>query len=338
MANQTQIIGVPSILYPVADPTAIPSLASLVYQACAVTPAQSSDVELHDINKAISSLDTYNFIIGLVGRDTTNGGYTISQCSPVVGPVTVSGSQTGIEIFVNNANWPANFSTAVAVAVFMKINAGNYQIVHYAYLPPSTNFSTLVIEKPLPVAASFTQATLQSTSTDTAGILGTRTNVLGYTFEELTPTTGTFNFRRAVTNVTVSPNNSGDYQVATTRSPSLRFQVLQNDLKTFIRAGAGNFAKWTSVGDSTVTYEGHKSLFTASAVLTGNRPLQVVLPQNSLGQTEIRLLIGQLTTNQVEIEEAWSKTAPTPVQFQFDAAALDKLITNQHTEISWYKG
>jgi hypothetical protein len=160
---------------------------------------------------------------------------------------------------------------------------------------------------------------------------------LGVSYLEITPTTGVFNFKRPVTNVQVSPNNAPDFQVATGRGVGISFESLVNDIKTFVQASAGVYAKFVGDNASNITI-GLLSLNTAQAILRGNRSVQVFLPPDAAGNQEIRLLLGMLTFNQIELDEAWSKSATTPVRFQFDPASLDRLITNQHTEVQYLRG
>lgn len=330
-------IGVPSIFLPVDDPlTIVPPLSSLTvaassFNAAAVTP-DAFGLLLNDLNQPLLPTDTYQVIIGLVAIDPA-GGYTVGACSPSTGNITVTTGQV-IQVTVKNNAWPANFTEAVCAAVFLKTNAGNYQLAQFAYIPPSDDFSTFIKAKPLRVASSWTSAVLQSFTADP--ILGTnRSQGYGVLYpQEISPTTGTFTFRRAVTNVTVSPNNGADFQIATTRSVGIQFQSLVNDIKAFVQAAGGNFVQYTTGGR---TYkEAHQALSTASAILKGNKPILIFMPADSTGTQEIRLLIGNLTVNQTELEEAWSKSADTPVSFRFDPAATDNLVTNQHTEINYY--
>lgn len=256
----------------------------------------------------------------------------MGYCSPSSGNLAITGNTHGIKVKVLNASWPANFDLAICAAIFLKINAANFQLAGFAYIDPTTDFTHMIAAKPLRVAPRFSNATLQSSTADS--ILGDRTP-LGVTYEEITPTTGEFNFRRPLNQVSVSPNNAPDFQVATGRGVGITFQSLANDIKTFVRAAAGIYVKYSDGTD--VVEESQMSLNTAQAILKGNRSVQVFLPADSTGNQEVRLLIGMLTVNQTELTEAWSKSATTPVTFQFDPAALDKLISNQHTEISYLR-
>ena len=327
MPGQGQKIGVPNIFLSVDDDTATPSLATTVFSACAMTP---DDELLNDVNNPLLSTDTYEVIVGLVGRETVGTGYTVGRCSLSSGSLTLTSGQM-IKVTVENAAWPAGFDTAICAVVFLKTNASNYQLCQFAYIDPSSDFTTVIKAKPLRVAPSFTYALLTSTTSDT--ILGSRSG-LGVTYEEITPTTGTFNFRRPVSTVTVSPNTGADFQIATTRSSGIEFQSLVNDVKAWVQAAAGNYVSYQH--NSATRKEAHMSLNTAQSLLRGNRPIKVVMPVDPADDTqETRLLIGCLTVNNIELTEAWSKTATTPVSFRFDAAPLDKLITNQHVELSY---
>jgi hypothetical protein len=327
MPNISTIIGVPQIFLSVDSAVGVPAVSSLTFTASGVTP---DDLLINDTQSALSTSDTYQVIVGLVGRDP-KGGYTVGYCSPSSGNLTITAGQV-IKVSVLNANWPANFNYATAAVIFLKTNAGNFQLCQFSYIDPSDDFITFIPTKPLRAAPSFTSALLQSTTSDP--ILGSRSG-LGVTYLEITPTTGTFTFRNPVSNVTVSPNNAGDFQIATNRSVGVEFQSLSNDLKAFVQSAAGNYVSYTTGGS---TYkEARRALNTAQAILRGNKPIQVFMPPDPTGAQEVRLLVGQLTVNQTELTEAWSKTATTPVTFRFDAASLDRLINNMHTEISYLK-
>lgn len=323
------IIGVPQIFLSVDDAAAVPVLTTLTFTASAVTP-DTGEYLLNDINQPLSASDTYQVMIGLVGRQE-NGGYTVGRTSPSSGNLTVTAGQV-IQVSVVNANWPANYDKAIAAAIFLKTNSGRFQLAQFAYIDPNDDFRTFIVGKPMRAAPAFDTGLLQSTTTDET--LGDRAP-LGVTYSEITPTTGTFNFRRPVSQVTVSPNTSADFTVTTTRSVGIEFQSLNNNIKEWTRAAGGNYVAYTTGGS---TYkEARRALNTAQALLQGNRPLQVFMPADSTGAQEVRLLVGCLTVNQSELTEAWSKTAATPVTFRFDPAALDRLITNQHTEIAYLK-
>lgn len=327
MTTQPQRIGVPTIELSLDSTTSVPSLASLTFAASAITPTDSL---YNDSTPSLLTSEDYQVCIALVGRDTTNGGYTINAASPGSGIVNITTGQV-IEITVDEANWPANYEVAVAAAVFLKVGSGSFQLAQFAYIPDGEDFSTVIKAKPIRTAPRFTFALLNSTTTDL--ILGDRAP-LGVTYEEITPTTDTFNIVRRVDTVTVSPNNAPDYTIATTRAVSVQFQALSNDIKTIVRAAGGNYVQYSSGG--LIHREAHSSKNTAQAIVRGNKPIRLTFPADEFGAGEVMLLVGQLAVNQVEFTEAWSKTATTPISFTFDAVATDRLTNSIDTEIKKY--
>lgn len=408
MPNNVIRIGVPQIFLSVDNGVAVPDVGTVVPTVAEVTPL---DYLINDVNQPLLTTDTYNVVLGLVGTDLANGGYTIGKTTaPLAAGVTIAASGRGLKVHVANNAWPTGFDSAVCAAVFLKINSAQYQLAGFAYIDPSNDFNHTIIAKPLRVAPKFSDALLFGTSavttnaetagsnvviemTNTIGITNAQTVLIkgttasgvkaelctvtavttntsitvatlantytatmtvynittavaettlgnrapkGVGYEEITPTTGDFVFRRPVQTVEVSPNNAPNFTVKTAQASGIAFQALTNDIKTFCRAASGIYVKYTG-DNSAVIQEAHLSLNTAQALLRGNRAVQVFLPPDHNGVQEVRLLIGMLTFNQTELTENWSKTSQTPVSFQFDAASMDKLITNQHTEIQYQR-
>lgn len=327
MPSDAPRIGVPTVQISVDDDaTDVPSLATLVFQACAIS---YTDILPNDPNPRLSTSDTYQIMLGLVGRDIENGGYTVGRCSPSSGDLVLSSASQVIQISVNNEDWPADYDAAICAAIFLKINSAKFQLAGFAYIDPAADFSKCIIRKPLSVAPRFDTSILQSTTED--DILGSR-DPKGITWGTAFPTSGPVTVRRAVSNVTVSPNTSSDYNIATTRTSSVSFQSLNNDMKAWVEASSGLYVKYADGADT--IYEASMSLNTTQALVTGNKPILLTMPTDpKTGVAEVRLMIGNLTSNQTEVTESWSKTDTTLVNFQFDPAALDTLITNQHTEI-----
>ena len=319
-------IGVPSISLSVDTLLGVGSASALVFSACALTP---TDVLVNDVNQPLLATDTYQVIVGMVGRDGTNKGYTVGQTSISSGDLSVTAGQV-IEVKVANAAWSTvyGFNKAICAAIFLKINAADFQLVKFAYIPDTDDFTTVIMAKPLRVAPKFASSLLTATTADP--ILGDRVP-LGITYAEITPTTGAFDVKRPVATVTVSPNTSPDFPMVTSRGVSVAFQSLINDIKEFVRAAAGLYAKYNSGG--LVIENAQMSLVTAFAFLRGNRALKIVMPPDQFGAQETRILIGTLAVNNTEINENWSKSGTTPCSFVFDAAPMDSLITNQHSEI-----
>lgn len=65
MPTQDVRIGVPQIFLSVDSTTAVPSLATLSFTACDITP---TDYLINDGNQPLKSSDTYQVMLGLVGR------------------------------------------------------------------------------------------------------------------------------------------------------------------------------------------------------------------------------------------------------------------------------
>lgn len=306
--------------------TAVPALTTLTFTASGVTP---TDLLLNDVKADLDTTATYQVIVGLLGRDTTNKGFTVGRCSPSSGNLVVTAGQV-ICVSVVNANWPADFSSAICAAIFLKKNSGDFQLADFAYIDASNNFNHAIMAEPVISAPSFAIATLQSTTVDDT--LGDRAP-LGVTYAVLSPTTQGVHVARNVDTVTVSPDNSTDFQIATARSTEITFQLLPNDIKSIVRASAGNYAKYTNAGRD--IEESQMSLLTASALLTGNAPFKLLLPPDRNGRQEVRLYLGTIRQNQTQWTEDWTKTAPTPVSFTFSTVSLDRLINDMHIEMAY---
>lgn len=326
MPSQSFRIGVANVSIPVDDSTSVPSLSTLTFTASAVSPTV---LDNNDVNQALPTSTNMQVIIGLMGRDVTNGGYTIGYCSPGSGIVSLTTGQA-IEVKVPVANWPANVNKAIAAAIFLKIGASDFYLSNFAYIDPTVDFSFLIKAKPLASAPTFTSALLQSVTADDT--LGDR-SPLGITYRALSPTTGGVTVNREVSEVSIDPDTGNQFSVATTRTASISFQLLANDIRDVVAGNAGLYAQYTSGG--AVFKQAQMSLNTAAALITGNKPLKLVLPPDSLGVQEIRLYLGQLVQNQQANTEAWTKSATTPITYTYSPASIDKLINNQHTEIAY---
>lgn len=327
MPSRSFRIGVSSVDFPVDDTTALPSLATLTFTASGTTP---TTLDVLDIKPSLDTTATYQVIVGLVGRDATNKGYTVGRCSPSSGNLTITTGQ-GILVSVANANWPANFDKAVCAAVFLKKGAADFQLCDFAYIDPSSDFKHMIMAEPLITAPKFTATILQSTTVDE--ILGDRTP-LGTVYRRLAPTTGGVNVERRVDTVEFSPDNSANFQVPTTRSTQITFQLLANDVRDIVTAGAGNFVDYTS---GIRVQEAQMSMQTAAGLITGNRPLKLTMPPDKNGKQEIRLYLGSIRENVAGFTEAWTKNAQNPVQFTFSTVTQDTLLVDQHVEIIYKK-
>src|ERR1700688_3338700 len=101
MPSNTQRIGPPTVELSIDSSVLVPSLSSLTFSASGVT---ATEVLVNDGNPSLSSTDTYQVCLGLVGRDDVNKGYTVGQCSPSSGNLTITSGQV-IKVSVSNGNW-----------------------------------------------------------------------------------------------------------------------------------------------------------------------------------------------------------------------------------------
>jgi len=328
-------IGVVDIELPVQSQNLTPTALSITPTVSDITLGASTKLD-NDINPSLSTADTYQFVIGFIGEDRVNGGYTVGVCSQGSGIATIAAATNGLRISVLNASLPTFYDEAVCMAVFVKVNASSkYQLCKLAYIDPEGDFNTIITHKPLLSAPKFNLSDLQS-NVSTNAILGSRVGY-GFTFEKIEPTTQEITERYAITTVSVSPNNGPDFNVRTSVASGLEFMLLLNDIKDFISAVGGYWAKYDDSAAVNSIEEGMFSLATAQSVLRGNRPVRVNYPPDGQGNAEIGLFLGLLTFNQQELTAAWSKSATTPVRFVFEAAILDRLVTSQHAKVSYKK-
>lgn len=282
--------------------------------------------------KALNVGTQYQVIWAFLGLDSVNGGYTISQSSSAAPAVTITTNNPTILLNIPAANLPAGAVNTPAIAVFLKAGNGNYSLTEFAYLNVNSglDFNFLVKIQPVQGApAGFTSSLLTSGGSDPT--LGSRLPY-GWTFSALTPTTGGVKVTRQVSQVTFAPDTAADFNVTTTRTASIEFKLLPNDILDIIKANAGVYASYVAGGH---TYsEGEMSLNTAAALITGNSPLLMVMPPDALGVQETRLYLGQLLQNQEQNEEDWTKTAPTPITYKYNAVSVDKLTIGMSTELN----
>lgn len=322
MPSNSFRIGVARVQLSVSTSTALPSLSAVTFTAAAVTPTTTL---INDIKLPLPAA-TYNVIVALVGEDKTNGGYSVGVGTAASANVVLTAGQ-GILVTILNADFPANMGKAACAAIFLKQGSADYQLADFAYIDPTTDFKHVVVAKPLITAPFFTAALLNAATADDT--LGDRTPT-GYDYVNLTPTTGGVQVTRDVTTVTVSPDNTPDFDVATARSTTIAFQLLPNDVLDVVRASAGNYVKYTS---GVVIEEAQQSLATAVAKLIGNKPFKLIMPPDSSGYSEVRLYLGGLIQNQVAFTENWQKAATTPIQYTFATAIQDRLLVDEHVEV-----
>jgi hypothetical protein len=269
-------------------------------------------------------------IVGLVGRDATNGGYTVGRTSVSSGNLTVTAGQ-GILVSVTNANWPANFDKAICAAIFLKIGSSDFYLADLAYIDTAADFKHVVIAKPALGTNAFTSALLQSTTAD--AVLGDRAP-LGVTYRTLSPKTSEgATIARQVSQVTVSPDTSQDQQFASARSVTISFQLLANDIKDIVAGNAGNYVSYSSGGYN--FKEAQMSIQTSASRITGCKPVKLILPADNQGVQEVRLYLGQTVQNQNENTEQWGRDSFASIGYTFSANPTDALLDGVNTEIQF---
>ena len=325
-------VGVSTVSISQPTGTLIGSASSVGFTAAATTP---TSLIINDVKSALSSVST-QVILAFVGQDTVNGGYTVTQSTSACGAVTpTAGQGILVNIPVANLSSVTNIGNCPAVAVFIKQGAANYVLAEFAYLAGSSDFNHMIMANPLQSAPSgFTAAQLTNATATT--VLGSRF-AGGWTFTSLSPTTGGVTVNREVATVNISPDTAGDFNVATTRTASIEFSLLPNDVINVVQGNAGNYTQYTA-SNGNVIQEAQMSLFTAAALILGNNPMTMLMPPDSNGIQEVRLYLGQLLQNQTANTEAWVKTATTPIKYTFSAAPIDSLINSNHTEVIYKQG
>jgi len=330
MSLITTRIGVPFVGIGVPNPdVTLPSLATLVFDASSITPIKYRNTSIQNQ----LSPGTYQVILALDGYDNVNNdrGLTVTQSSPGSGLITITKGQA-IKIHVAATAWPGGSPPQTkCVAIFLKsTNSANWTLAKHAYIDPNNDFNTTISVNPMQGAATgFSTALLQSASSDPQ--LGGRV-ADGNTDEILSLTQGGVQITRDVADVTVPPDQSPDYKVATARGAGLVFKGLANGMQDFVKAVAANFIEYTGDNGSDIQ-ESDQTLLTAIAVLFGNRFISMQMPQDSAGVSETRTYIGNLTVNQTQITENWTKTATTPVEFNLQTAPQDYLLISQNSEL-----
>lgn len=333
MSLESVRIGVPEIELGRPSTTACPAMNGVTLIASAVDEEESGNFLNNDVQSDLVVSRDYRFVVALVGYASSgNGGLSIGPASEVAGPVQVTAGQR-IKLRVANGSLPSGFDECIAMAVFMrKGSSSSYQLAGFGYCNDgAADFETLVMAEPLTAAKAFSLATLQSGNSDPD--LGDR-NPLRNIYDLVPTTTGDVTINFNTTTAQVDPNNGPAYNIATTRGESLSFSVLSNVLKQIIKSAAGNYGKVTAESGETLEI-GQRGLATASAVLSGTRPIRLQMPSDANGSGELTVYLGNLPNNQAAINLALNKSRPAPVNFTLDPAVQDSLLKNQHNVISY---
>jgi len=332
MSKQVPIIGVTTVTLSAPDPTAsaLPSLNSLTFTVSAITPNAGTRVNNEGTRDDLTVGANYQVCIAPFGYDITNGGFAIGKSSAGSGIVTVTVGQV-IGVHVANASWPAGMFTAGdhrLVAVFLKKNSGSFQLCDFAYVPSDTDFDFAIQAEPNNATPVRSLAFLQNASTDT---LFKVRDVYPGAETDVGVTSGGVTEDRTVSQASVSPDNSPDYQIVTSRGINVTFSTLNNGVVDIVRGTAGLACTFTAPDGDTVTLA-QQTMLTASAILKGNAFIILNEPDNS-----IRILAGNLTVSQTQVTFSRTKTAPALLNYNLQTAAVDGLTLNMDSEVVYLR-
>lgn len=313
-------------------PSDVPSITSNALSTLVYTASAEAWVDRNN-NDRRSNLDTsaeYQIILTGVWHDPTNNGLGITAGSPGSGLITVTSSQ-GIRISVAPGAWPANYSYASGIAVWIDKNGADQFKLH-SILPPDTSntWATMVITEPGDDAIVRTAAFLQGTDTDST--FPKRTGLTGVSFDIVGDTQGGITLEDTTDQINYRPDLSTDYALAITRGLRITFSVLNNNLSDFIKARAGEYSKFT-VGSS--TYEiGLRNYQAAGAIATGNRPVRLIFPIDSHKAAEVLYAYASLKENQSGGSTVFGKTDPPVLDYTIETVNQDTVLQGVFTTAS----
>lgn len=326
MARKVLRAGAAQALIAESTDTVLPDLSTLTFSASGVA---YDDALFKSIKNKMPTATNIQVVLGLVG-EASEGGYAVTKCSPSSGNLQLTAGQ-GIQVTVDLNDWPADFDKAGGIAVFVKIGASDFQLSRIVPVDDQNNFATMLITRPRLGARKYDITLLQNASADPA--LGSdRTNVTGYNFVEISPTTEVVVESFGAEQLTFKPNNAGDFPAVTARPTKVSFQGLINDTRSVIQASAGDFVKHTAAG--VIFEEADQGFNSAVAVIRGNKPFKYVMPPDSEGNAEEVVFYGLVLENTQEVALNWSKTAQVPVPYNFSSAPVDYLLDDQPTVAS----
>lgn len=334
MASNVFRAGVADILLPVDSATAVPSMNGIAFTASGYTIDQKT---YNSIQTPIDTTKQYQIALALGGRDASGQGFATAPSTASSGLITLTTGQC-IKVKLPVANWPANFSVAAFLEVYIAAGSStSFQLAKvvpiYDAVVTQTDLEFFVFMAPITAAEQFLLSTLVgATNPLSQKALGTTRAPLGFTWTSVNPTTNdvVMTFEQGG-QITFTPNNSSDFTVITARPLSVTFSALVNDEQTITQATAGD---WMQATDGGIIYqEAEWGMQTAQVIVPGNRPLLMHLPPNSsLGNAQTLILFtGLLLQNQTQVQMAWSKRNETPVPFNFQPAPLDAKFTNRPT-------
>ena len=306
---------------------ALPSLSTVTPVASAVT---TSSLINNDIRPSLDTTATYQFAISLFGYDKVNGGYTVGAASQVSNVIAITAANQVILLQVPNASWPANTFNTPLCAIWMKKNSGNYTLCQLDYIDPNNAFNAWVPAEFPAGTPVRTLSFIQNASGDST--FGTMAPY-GTTSVSVGTTSGGVNYNRTASQVSVSPDNAPDYQIVTSRGCDLSFSTLSSDPSDIVKATAGLYV--SGLGSDGKTYnQTQQTILTAAAKIVGNRHI-IVNEQDSAGNAVTRIFVGNLTASQQAVTISRTKTAVALLNFTLATAAVDSLLNNLNSEISY---
>ena len=111
MSLQKIRIGVVDIELPVQSSNTVPTALSITPSVSDISFGATTKLD-NDINPSLSTADTYQFVVGFVGEDRVNGGYTVGVCSQGTGIATIAAAANGLRIAIPNASLPVYYDEA----------------------------------------------------------------------------------------------------------------------------------------------------------------------------------------------------------------------------------
>lgn len=305
----------------------LPSMDAVTIDVTAGTPTIN---DILDVQVPISTTTDKQVILGALGYDQVNGGYTIAECSPAtpaaLSEITLTSGQ-GLAIHIDNADFATNLGKALAIVTFLIEGTADPVLCQMDVIDPAKDFDAMVCAAPHPAALSFTEAVLNATTThDDLGsrvAYGRNSRLLGPTIDGVG-----VNFNTETVNVNLDSGPA--FPVPTARQPSVDFKVAENTTRNFVSANAGIFTRFIPSGAITVD-SGKMGLASAIALIKGNTAMRAILPPDNQGISETWMFLGLLGANASTTNVRFTKTSVPTVDFNIPGAAMDRLLYNMHT-------
>lgn len=318
-------LGVDQVSFGKPDPTAsVPSLAAATVSVSVVTP------DVFSKNSSLLPLNgSYKITTALMGFDMTNRGYTLgisSAQSATVSPTLGDGILIRID-----SPYPAGMENAIAAAIWVQQGSADPQLTSFGFIDPFTDFSYLLMSRPLRSALMADQAVLGAATATTD--LGDR-DAKQVIYTDFIPTTRGVRRNHRFTKVPYAPDDSVDSDVITAHGTDMAFSCYTDSLELLAQAIAGDYVQFTDT-DSSIVTQLESNLYATTSNVEGNRPLRVLSPPNNLGEEVTTLYVGNVAVNSDDFTEQRLKTEAGTVDFLLKAANFDRLLTPMRTGIRW---